>query len=206
MENELTPDPEPQPAERWAVRALFAAVVLALLAQAVVYLKFRDEPYPALFMPGFRGAGGHGEDGVRLSIMEAVLISPDGSTIPVSYQELLEPVEWPQRGVLSRRFFTKPPEEAVLGGEPEPRPGFRYRLMPGIRLGLHNRFTSKNLESLREWLARRAEVLAPGRDVDRVEIRWKRGTFRLVDEGYQIDWESEPAEVWVIALTPGKKG
>lgn len=203
MEDELTPDPEPRPAERWAVRALFAAVVLALLAQAVVYLKFRDEPYPALFMPSFHGSGGHGEDGVTHYQMEAELISPDGSGVTVSVDELLEPIEAQQRVVIAPKFFLPPPDGQALGTEPDRPYGIRYRLMPGLRVGYRDRYTSANLESLREWLARRAEVLAPGRDVDRVEIRWERQLIRLDVESMEIERESEPAGAWAISLKPG---
>ena len=152
-------------------------------------------------MPSFHGAGGYSPEGITSATYEVDLIAADGRVLTVSLERLLAPIHAPVPGMLGGPFLSPPPEGMVLPmPESEVAGGFRYRLLPGLRIGLRRRWTAGNLESLRCWLAARAEQLAPGRDIRRVEIRRESVTIRLVNGA--IRRTSEPSGVRVFELGP----
>ncbi|QDV36250.1 hypothetical protein [Tautonia plasticadhaerens] len=195
-------DPEVGPRERRAVRALFGVVVLGLIAQGAVYFALGEEPYPGIFMPSFHGTGGYTDAGVKSSTYDVDLIA-DGEVVrTVPFEELMRPIHAPVPGMFAGPFFSPLPEGRTL---PQPESeligGLRYRLLPGLRVGIRRRWTAGNLESLRRWLTGRAEELAPRRAVDWVEIRRSELTIRLVDG--EIRRDSEPGGVRAFDLRPG---
>jgi hypothetical protein len=147
------------------VRITFVAAIVLLIVQYDLYYRV-GEPYPAIIMPGF--AGGGGSDGLAVEHVrcEAVLYCTDGSQVPVSSNRLLEHILPSHRRFACTVFRS-------IDEENETRSGLKYRVFPYLDQAQFER----SPDSLRAWLADRADEMAPGKQVDSVEFSWYRETL-----------------------------
>lgn len=177
------------PDSRARVRAIFAVAILLLAAQ-VWFSEAFEEPYPALAMPAFRGAGGHAHGAVSGQAHALVFGLADGRERRVSWAEL-----WPPQHKLGDglailcRSKMRWPSEAIP-----------YRWLPGYRVGAVRRDRPESDAALRAWLRARARVLLAGEEPHWFECRVFRERIRVRDG--RVERERRPRSTLRLDLGP----
>lgn len=153
------------------------------------------EPFPALWMPGFGGAGGYEDGEINVSRPVILFLFDDGHRIELTQREFLEELPDSRHGFIMHNCF--PAAEQRRGK------GRIAKVMPGYRYGVRHRMRPKNLASLREWLEHRAHKLEPHQTLKRVEVEWLTDTYRVVSES--VLRSSVSAGSYVIEIAGGEQ-
>jgi hypothetical protein len=153
-------------------RWLLLGTVLLLLLQAVV-IRTLGEPYPAITMPAFPGAGSRPADPVPVQLPELAAVFADGSRAPVTTRELGPEISDVLRRSLVVANFGPDrltPPGASRTAEPVDVSGW----LPGRALMWRRRDDRSRAYWGREWLAAQCHRLFPSRSAVAFSIRWMK--------------------------------
>ncbi len=181
------------------VRLIFLATFAFLTVQSLFIQRY-GEPYPAIVMPGFRGSGGYQHDGrVEVVRYEAVFIA-GAEEFTVAPKVLLAEFPDSHHGEIAQS--TLAPRVDAPNEIPRSRlKRVRDAIFPGYAARNALWDSPNDIASLRNWLRSRGEVLVPGREISRVEIRWFRERIRVVGE--RLESGREPVGSLVVRLDGG---
>ena len=157
-----------------AVRAAFVAAYMVLPVQYNVRARL-GEPYPALFMPGFGGAGSNLREGHVAVRREFVVTGRDQRRHAFMQLEFMDFQPSGHHSAVTSYVFPvpnvpvdepKPPRSNT--DEPVP---WRHRVFPSLGRGRRDRGTERWRRRRTRWLFDRAAALGVRRPVS-VEVVW----------------------------------
>lgn len=155
---------------RYAARRTLIAGTAVLAVLGVPFALLAGEPYPWLMMPRFPGTGGF-EDG-RVVVTSAEFEfrfadTPDATILPPS--AVFFDVPSSNYGRLASRFSREP--------RSVPRRVQKVRALLGLGLDPGGDVLRPDDPRVRSWLVARSRLLFPGRELERVDVVWRRRTF-----------------------------
>lgn len=165
---------------RRLVRRIFAGCLFLLLCQYGLTFAV-GEPFPALILPGFRGAGyeGNSIEVPRLTVD----FEQNGQVIySCSHSTLLERLPRSYHGSISKNVLSpREVREHSIWFRERISPGWPefLRLCPGFHRAHRNHLSGADEAALRKWLRKRAEILVPEAAIDAVTVRWEATTFDM---------------------------
>ena len=167
------------------VRIIFLSA-FALFAAQCWFIKTYGEPYPAIVMPTFVGAGGYSDGEVTFQGYEAVFLA-EGREYSFTPAQLL--AEFPDSYHRDIAYHAL----RSLQGSPAKAPRttrmarLRDQIFPGYGATRGPPIDGENAASLREWLRNRARQLVPDHSVSSVEIRWYQERVRFTGRTHHSD-------------------
>lgn len=144
------------------------------------------EPYPWLMMPAFPGTGGFENGRVAVTSAEFEFHFadiPDAAVLPPS--AVFFDVPSSHYGRLASRFTGRPKSMPTRVGQVRALLGLRP---PDVGAGALQSDDTR----VRSWLLDRSRLLFPDREIERVDVVWRRRTFTTYGAIHDIRVVGEP--------------
>ena len=160
--------------QKWAIKLVFAAVLLWQIPQYVITAKF-GEPYPALSMPSFTGTLTDASGNIRFASVKCEVFFESGRLAWVSPHALLSQVPDSSRYPIMAHMFSPPPAAA----NQVQTQTLKALLFPGRTLS-RIRGQQKEVDpQTKAWLMRRLQVLYPSEIPKAATFVWYQHVFNV---------------------------